>query len=239
VVHGVASRRTTSLGGLTDQRCRITSAAIRGPITSVAMPNRDRTSLDIHVRITSAKMRMDIHLGYGTVETSHRTMRGEGAGLRRWPVCFRLKAQLFALVGDVVDPIGTAEEPCGFLDRAAVFNGGLEVIDIQKWKSFAQMRRIAISSPGWLPTRPSGQSSRNWQSTFEVQPPILKRSLLRRSDVAVKAKFCAREGGTQLRNQLLGWQDSTSNCPYCLSTKVFPMARRALATARSLAVASS
>src|ERR1700676_3717209 len=57
-------------------------------------------------------------------------MRGEGAGLRRWPVCFRLKPQLFALAGDVVDPIGTAEEPCGFLDRAAVFNFGLEVIDI-------------------------------------------------------------------------------------------------------------
>jgi hypothetical protein len=56
-------------------------------------------------------------------------MRGEGAGSRR-RVCFRLKAQLFALAGDVVDAIGTAEEPCGFLDRAAVFNFGLEVIDI-------------------------------------------------------------------------------------------------------------
>jgi hypothetical protein len=68
VVHKVACRRIISLGGLPDQRCRITSAVIRGPTTSVAMPmpDRDRTGLDIQLRTTSAKIRMDIHWGNGT-----------------------------------------------------------------------------------------------------------------------------------------------------------------------------
>jgi len=44
------------------------------------MPDRDRTSLDIQLRITSAKIRMDIHWGYGIAEI--QTMRGEGAQAR-------------------------------------------------------------------------------------------------------------------------------------------------------------
>src|ERR1700730_3367726 len=79
-------------------------------------------------------------------------MRGEGAGSRR-RVCFRLKPQLFALAVDVVDPICTAEEPCGFLDQAAVFNFGLEVIDIHLGPvSALVIRSAAVRTTGVHPT---------------------------------------------------------------------------------------
>ncbi|MEA2867202.1 MAG: hypothetical protein QOE39_1917 [Bradyrhizobium sp.] len=45
------------------QRCRIISAPTRGPIILVAMPDRDRMSLDIPVRITSANIRVGGVLG--------------------------------------------------------------------------------------------------------------------------------------------------------------------------------
>jgi hypothetical protein len=41
------------------------------------------------------------------------------------------QAKLYAFAGHVFDAIGTAEKLCGFLDRSAGLDRGLEVIDIQ------------------------------------------------------------------------------------------------------------
>jgi hypothetical protein len=42
----------------------------------------------------------------------------------------RSQSQLFAFARDIVDATGAAQKFCGFLDRAAGFDRGLEIVDV-------------------------------------------------------------------------------------------------------------
>jgi hypothetical protein len=50
---------------------------------------------------------------------------GFWSGLR-----FRLESELCAFARDIVDAISAAQKLCGFLDRAAEFDRGLEIVDV-------------------------------------------------------------------------------------------------------------
>jgi hypothetical protein len=65
-----------------------------------------------------------------------------GAG--RWS-----QSQLFAFARDIVDATGAAQKLCGFLDRAAGFDRGLEIVDVHLAPGRA-VGKVSRENDSWI-----------------------------------------------------------------------------------------